>query len=262
MSSFTSAAANPQPHWRGAAFAASVVVSLLSATAMAQNNGGGAGRRGGMAGGGMAGIVTPAEMRQVTDDLDLSGDEKSAVDDVLQTAQSDLRQSMQDLRDASADERPQKIEDMLKAIADAKTKVEAQLTPEQKTEFVKKLAGLAVTRSVAAVAAEKKAAATVDVPADKKSQLSDLFDDTTKTLNGYQADADAVTDDAAGTAVAQKVQRTLQGTNRQLAEILGQADARKVVQAGRQAMRANAGGASGAAGARRRRLAATTQSTT
>ena len=107
------------------------------------------------------------------------------------------------------------------------------------------------------MAAEKKAAATVDVPADKKSQLSGLFDDTTKTLDGYQSDADAVTDDASSTAVTQKVQRTVQDANRQLVEILGQDDARTVVQAGRQAMRG--GGAAGGGG--RRRRAATTQST-
>jgi hypothetical protein len=256
MPSFTSAAANPGHPWRRAGFAAAVL-SLLPATAMAQNNGAGGGRRGGMGGGGMAGLVTPAEMRQVIDGMDLPADKKSAVDDVLQTAQSDLRESMQGLRDASQDERQQKVQDLVKTIADAKTKVEARLTPEQKTLFAKKLSGLTVTRSEAAVAAEKKAAATVDVPADKKSQLSDLFDDATKTLDGYQADADAVTDDAAGAALAQKVQRTVQDTNRQLVEILGQADARKVVQAGRQAMRPNAGGATGV----RRRMAATTRST-
>ena len=240
---------------------AALAIALLPAAAMAQNRraGGGGPGGGGLAGVAMGGVVGPGELRQALDEMSLTGDEKTKVDAIVEKEQSDVRQAMQGMRDATPDERQDKLKDMLKMVADAKTRVEAELTPDQKAELAKKLAALSVARATAGVAAEKNKVGETHLPADQEKELDELFNATTKTLDGCKADADAAKDDAAASAVSDKVQRAFQDMNRQVVAILGQDDGRPVVQAGRQAMMRGAGGAAagraGGAGARRRAAA-------
>ncbi len=202
------------------------------------------------AGGGRGGAAAVAELRAGLDEMTLPAEQKAKLDAMLQDAVAQLRQAAQDARDAPADEQQQKRQDAQKMAADVKAKVLAELTPEQKVELAHKVAVAAVARSAAGLAAEKKAADGLAVPADQKTQSDNVLDDAAKTLDGYKADADAVKDDAAGTALAAKVQTTMTETNRSLADILGADDARTVQRAGAQAMRPAGGG-------NRRRAAAT-----
>ncbi len=219
--------------------AAAVAAVLMPAAAFAQAGGGG-GRR---AGGGMA-MALAGTFREALDQIGLPADAQAKADDALAKAQADVRDQMQALRDAAPEDRPAKMKDIQKTMTDARDKVEADLTPDQKTMLFQKVAQLTVGHATDGVAAEKKAAAAMDVPDDQKKQLATLFDDTAKELDGYKSDADAVKDEAAGTVLQQKVVGALTDENKQLAEVLGQDDARQVQRAGVQAMRpAAAGGA-------------------
>ena len=113
----------------------------------------------------------------------------------------------------------------------------AELTPEQKTELAGKMATLSVTHATTAFAAEKKAIGGLDAPADQKTQATNAIDEGSKAVDGFKADAAEVKDDAACTELTGKVQKQMQTTNRSLADILGQDDARQVTRAGNQAMR-------------------------
>ena len=237
--------------------AVAVLILALPAAAMAQTppaGGGNGGRRGGRGGNGAlaATALTAADLSQAVNEMSLPAEEKDKGGGIVQDATAALRQGVQDLRDADPADRPQKVQDLQKAMADAKAKVLAELTPEQRAELAGKMAVLSVTHVSAALAAEKKTADGLGVPADQKTQADNVLDDATKTVDGYKADADGVKDDAAETALSQKVAKTLQETNRSLADILGQDDARQVNRAGLQAMRPAGGG-------RRRRGPATTR---
>jgi hypothetical protein len=238
---------------RGWAAAAAVLAAMLPAAAFAQAGGGG--RGGAMQGGGPA--LQLMMVKEATDSMDLPADTKGKVDDVLKKARTDITQAMQDLRDAPQDERLDKLKDIQKMAADVKANVEAELTPEQKVTFSQKMAALTVKHVTAAVEAERKAADDLDPPADKKKQLDDLFDETTKTLDGFKADAEAVKDEPTGTSVSKKASQAMTDLNGQLLQILGRQDAQKVIAAGRQAMRPNAGGGGG--GGANRRARATSQ---
>ncbi len=208
--------------WRTAA--AAVLLSVaLPAAAHAQAGGGGGGGRGGQ-----AGMAAATDMRQALGEMDLPGEEKTKVDGILTDAAGQMRQAAQDLRDADPADRRQKMADLQKMMADTKAKVMAELTPDQKTDLAHRVAGLSVARSAKGLAAEKKAVDGLSVPADQKTQATNVLDDAAKTMDGYKADADAVKDDPAATALATKVQKTMTETTKSLTDILGADDARTV----------------------------------
>jgi hypothetical protein len=223
-----------------------LTVLALPALSLAQQGQGAGGR----AGGGMGGQM-PQLLQQVLGQLDLSADQKTKIDGLLKQAQQDRRDAMQGLQDATPEERQQKMQDMQKAMADTKTKVEAELTPEQKTKYYPLVASTGLKYFTGMVDAIKTAATKMDVGDDKQKQLKDVFDDAGKSLDGLKADADAVKDEAGATDFQQKMTKLQMETRKQIVDVLGQDDARQLMQGAARSMAGGVGaGGVGAGGGR------------
>jgi Spy/CpxP family protein refolding chaperone len=219
-----------------------LTIAALPASSFAQQAG-----RGGAGGA----AQMPQMLQQVLGQLDLSADQKTKIDGMLRQAQQDLRSSMQGLQDATPEERMQKMQDMQKAMADTRTKVEAELTPEQKAKYFPLVASTGLKYSTDLLAALKTAAGKADMTDDQKKQVGDVFDDAGKSIEGMKSDAAAVKDDETATDFQQKLTKAQMDTRKQLVDILGQDDARKLMQAAQQSMRGSMGraGRNGANGA-------------
>src|SRR5438105_2551193 len=78
-------------------------------------------------------------LRQILPDLNLTSEQQTKINAILDQARQDGAQLRSQLQDLSGQERLQKVRDF---VADVKDKIEAELTPEQKETFEKKLADL------------------------------------------------------------------------------------------------------------------------
>ena len=213
--------------------------------------------RGGQ-GGGMAPGALGQGMQKILDQLDLTDDQKTKTDAIIKQTQSDVREAMQGLQDADPQDRRTKMQEIQKMMADGKDKIEEVLTPEQKKKFYPLNANMLLTRGTDMLGAMKTAAAKMEIDDDVRKQLSSVFDDTGKTLDGYKTDANAITDSAGETDFQQKLLKTQMDLNKQMRDVLGQEDAQKLMQAARQA---GAGGGNGRAQGNRRRAKAASNPT-
>jgi Spy/CpxP family protein refolding chaperone len=210
-----------------------VSVAMMPTRALGQAGGG----RGGAGAGGLM------QLRQVLGQLDLSADQKKEVQGILRQAMQDSRDAMQGLADAKPEERMAKMQDVQKTMADAKEKIEAKLTPEQKTKYYPLMAKAALKQMVDLLAAVKTAAGKQDIADDLRKQLNDALDDTQKTVDGYKSDADAVSDAESAKDFQEKLTQAQMDLRKQVVEILGQDDAMKLMQSARQGMRPAGAGA-------------------
>ncbi len=202
-----------------------------------QQAGPGGGGGGGGAGGGMAGAQV-GPLVQVIKQLNLTDDQQAKVKEIMQQTQSDLRDAMSGMQDATPQERQQKMQDMQKIVTDTRGKIEDVLTPDQKTKYYPLMAKAVVTTAEQRLKLLKAAAAKQELTEDEKTQMTKLLDDDQKTLDGLSTDADGVKD-ADGLADLQKKAETAQqDTRKQIVEILGPEGAQSLM----QAMRPNAGG--------------------
>jgi hypothetical protein len=177
--------------------------------------------------------------------LDLTPDQKTKIDGLLKQAQQDRREAMQGLQDATPEERQQKMQDMQKSMADTKTKVEAELTPEQKAKYYPLVASTALKYGTDMANAIKAGASKMDLDADKSKKMSDIYDEATKSLDALKADADAVKDADGATEFQQKLAKVQMETRKEILDVLGQDDARQLMQGAMRSMMPGRGGATG-----------------
>jgi Spy/CpxP family protein refolding chaperone len=221
----------------------SIAAILFPSLAAAQVGGGG--------GGGGGGAVQ--DIQQVMKQLDLKPDQQKKMQQIWRQTQGDLREAMQGMADATPEERMSKMQDAEKIIAGARTKVEAELTPEQKAKYFPLSAQTGLKHAVDLVAALKLAAAKMDLPDDQHKQLNDIFDDSAKTLDSYKDDAAAVKDDDGLTDFTKKLGKFQLDLRKQIVNVIGKDDTQKLMQSARQGM-------TGGAGARLRKTAGATTS--
>jgi Spy/CpxP family protein refolding chaperone len=215
----------------------SLTIAVCPAVSHAQ-----AGGRGAAA----VGAAGPQQLQQVLRQLDLSADQKTKIDGIMDQAKKDAMAARQGYQDATPEERRQKAQDAQKIITDARTKIEAELTPEQKTKYYPLVAasGLKVVNDFNA--ALKTAVDKVDASEDQKKQLKDLFDDNDKTLASLKTDSEAVKDEQSLNDFQQKMTSMQTNSGKQLFQVLGRDDTQTVMRAAMQAMRPAQGAARGA----------------
>jgi hypothetical protein len=199
---------------------------------------GGGGQGGGRGAGGMN---QPQLLQQVLGQLDLTADQKTKIDGVLKQAQQDMADARQSMQDATPQERMQKMQEMQK---DVRSKVEAELTPDQKSKFYPLVASTGLKFFTEMVTAMKATGAKMDLGDDKQKQLNQIFDGTDKSLDGMKTDAGAVKDEEGAAAFQQKMTKLQMQTRKQLVEALGQDDARELMQGAMRSM-APTGGRTG-----------------
>jgi Spy/CpxP family protein refolding chaperone len=219
-------------------FVCGLAVSMLPSLAAAQAGGG----RGGA--GGIAGVAQ--QMQQVLAQLDLTSDQQSKIRGIMREATQSMRESLQGLQDATPEERQAKMQDVQKLLSDTREKVEAELTPEQKAKYFPLMANAGLKRLTDLVAASKTASTKSKIDDDKLKQLNTVLADSDKTLDGYKADADAVTDSAGSTDFTQKLTKFQMDLRKQIVDILGQEDGQQLMQDARQSLRPGLGGGAGA----------------
>jgi hypothetical protein len=217
------------------------------AVSFAQAQGGG-GR--GMAGNGAT--VGVFQARVILKDMDISGDEKTKIDGLMQKFTKDAQEAQQGMRDGTADERRQKMMDLQKEASDTLDQLVAELTPEQKTAFAPKFATATITRIDTTLAAIAKASSTLDITDDQKKQVTSLIDDTTRSVDGLKKDADDAKDFPAAQDITAKANKSMADARRQLVDIIGQDNALTLMRNLRQSM----GGQGGGGGGRRNGAAA------
>jgi Spy/CpxP family protein refolding chaperone len=217
-----------------------LTLMLVPALSQAQNRPqqGGPGGAGG--GGGQMGPLL-----QVIKQLDLTQDQQTSMREIMQQAQSDVRDAMGDLQNATPQERAQKMQDIAKIMSDAREKAEAVLTPEQKAKYYPLMAKAIVAQAGQRLKLLKTAAGKQDLTDDEKTQMDKLFDQDQKALDGLTADAADVKDADGLTELQKKVETTQQDTRKQLVEILGPDGAQQLMQAMRQNGTRRPGGAGG-----------------
>ncbi len=220
-------------------------IALMPAISRAQAGQGG----GGLGAGAMA--QGPQQLKLVLSKLDLTEDQKAKIDAIIADTQKEVRAINQSLADATPEERQQKMADRLKILNDTKTKVEAELTPEQKAKYYPLVANLGLKSMGDMVTTMKAEAAKLDIGDDQKKQVASTLDDARKTLDGMKSDADAVKDADTAADFQKQIVKSQTEAMRQLVDIMGQEDMRTLMQNTRQAMMRNAvrNGAAGATGA-------------
>jgi Spy/CpxP family protein refolding chaperone len=211
-----------------------LAVSVLPARSWAQAAGGGGG-----AGGGLAGLQ---QIRQVMGQLDLTDDQKTKIRGIVQDAIQSGRDTMQGIADATPEERQAKMQDLQKLVTETKQKVQDELTPDQKAKYFPLTAKMEFKQMTDLLTALKTAAAKAELTDDQKKQLNHVFDDSQKTLDGYKADADAVTDAASADDFSRKIEKFQLDLRTQIVAAIGQKDTQTLMQSARQAMRGNIGG--------------------
>jgi Spy/CpxP family protein refolding chaperone len=226
-------------------------IGMMPALSLAQQQGqpGGPGGGGGRGMGGMGMAQMPQQLQQVLAQLDLTPDQKTKIDGIITQAQQDGRQALQGMQDLTPEERQQKMQDLQKLMTDTKTKVEAELTPEQKAKYYPLVATTGLKRMTDLFTALKTASAKLEVGDDQKKQLKDMFDETQKSLDGLKTDADAVKDEPTATDFQKQLTKLQMDTRKQLVDILGQDDARTLMQSAQQSLRGTVRGRRGADGA-------------
>jgi Spy/CpxP family protein refolding chaperone len=209
-----------------------LVLSMMPSDASAQAAGG----RGG--GGGIGGLQ---QLRQVMTQLDLTPDQKTKIQGIMKQTMQDARDAMQGLQDATPEERQAKMQDLQKMMADAREKVEAELTPEQKEKYYPLLAKAALKQMTDLVAAIKKAVPDQKLSDDVTKQLNDIMDDTGKTLDGLKTDSDAVKDADGAKDFQAKITKSQMDLRKQIMDAAGQEDGQKLMRAAMQSMRPTGG---------------------
>jgi Spy/CpxP family protein refolding chaperone len=229
--------------WKNTVKTFCLSLALMPALVLAQTrpvfNGGGAGGGVGAGGGmGAGGGVQP--MLQVIKELDLTGDQKQNIAEIMKQARQDASDATAGIQDATPQERVQKMQDVQKIINDAKEKAEGVLTPDQKAKYYPLAAKALVSQFTDRVKAMQAASDKMDLADDKKAKLKAIYDDDFKTLDGCKTDAAAVTDAQGLRDLEQKVNKVQLDTRRQLVGILGPDDLKTMMQNMRPA-----GGAAG-----------------
>ncbi len=224
---------------------------VLPAISLGQGQGGGGGfggRPGGMnPPGGPNGLM---QIRQILQQLNLSEDQNSKTRDIIQKVTQDARDARQGMRDATPAERMQKMQELLKEADDAKQQILELLTPDQKEQLANKSAEAVLKWATDMLAAVQKASVKMEIGDDQRKQLTTLYDDTSKTLDGYKPEVTDVKDDAAETQFSKKVTKTMSDANQQLIDILGEDDARQLVQSALRSMPGGGRGGPGGVGRR------------
>jgi Spy/CpxP family protein refolding chaperone len=220
---------------------ASLCLALLILPSRSWAQAGGAGMMGGMGG--------LQQIRQVMPQLDLTDDQKSKIQDILKQATQDVRDAMQGIQDAAPEDRRAAMQKVQKLATDAKDKVEAELTAEQKAKYYPLTAKMGLKMLTDLLGAVKTEAGKMEIAEDLKKQLNNIFDDSQKTLDSLKTDADAVTDAAGATDFTKQVGKFQMDLRTQVVDVLGQDDGPKLMQAARQTLRQATGGGRGGAGA-------------
>jgi Spy/CpxP family protein refolding chaperone len=169
----------------------------------------GQGRPGAGGGGGLI-----EQTRKILDSLDLSADQKSKIDAILEQSQSDFQKSLPDLQTMAPQDRREKMRSMME---DTKTKIEAELTPDQKDQFDKKLNDMRATLATQMISARLQqfsaALDQLELSDDQRNKANALLDDVKKQLDDAKSDNDP-------TSRQQKFQDAMQNMRQQLQTIL------------------------------------------
>ena len=146
--------------------------------------------------------------------MDLSADEKTKIDAILDQAQADFQKTLPDLRNMDPQDHREKVQSMM---TDAKDKIEAELTPDQKDEFEKKLTemrGAMATQMIGARLEQFNTALDqLDLTDDQRTKVTSLMNGVKKQLEDAKSD-----NDPAGRQ--QKFQDAMQNVRQQLQTIL------------------------------------------